>query len=314
MSLVTDTLTAFSANANFIAGSTTGPAITFPLTQGMGFVTAIYNGVKPYIDSGVFFQTVTQLNWLNAGTSKYKILLDDNTTWLLYASAFDGFSLSLSLTSKTRLSTTAPFNGTIQIAKNPGDVAVQEVQYDSCAGAYATTATLSGSADGGSGSYTFSWTKGGLVGTSLMMFALPHHVESMDEATSAAMTTIQLRSTTKGIATAVIADSWTMNEPEMPVTVGFAPWSPSNGPTVLVASNAQEAIAKAGTSDLSQDMDALSDLNSMCKSSSLLLAISSQRRQEQGVVEEYTLQNHVSSLELVFTKGLLTLKLCRLQW
>ena len=123
MSLVTDTLTAFSANTNFIVGGTTNPAITFPLTQGMGFVTAIYNGVTPYIDSGVFFQTVTQLNSSKAGTSKYKIVLDDSTTWLLYATASDGFDLSLSVTSKTRLSNAGPFCRTIQIAKKPGDVA-----------------------------------------------------------------------------------------------------------------------------------------------------------------------------------------------
>lgn len=41
MSLTTDTLTAFSANANLIPSGATTPAITFPLVQGMGFVTGI---------------------------------------------------------------------------------------------------------------------------------------------------------------------------------------------------------------------------------------------------------------------------------
>lgn len=41
MSLTTDTLTAFSANANLVPSGATTPAITFPLVQGMGFVTGI---------------------------------------------------------------------------------------------------------------------------------------------------------------------------------------------------------------------------------------------------------------------------------
>ncbi|KAL8831210.1 MAG: hypothetical protein Q9191_000991 [Dirinaria sp. TL-2023a] len=263
MSMATDKLSAFSVNINFVVGSTANVAIEFPLTQGMGFVTAIYNGVIPYIDSGVYFQTVTPLNSPKAGISKYKILLNDDTTWLLYATASDGSDLMLSLTSTTRLSAAGPFNGTIQVAKNPGDIAAQEAIYDSCAGAYAETTTLSGSANGVSGSYTFTWDKGGITDASLIMFALPHHIQSMDGATSAAKTTIQLRSTTKGIATAIIADSWTMNEPDMPVTVGFAPWSPSSGSNVAIPADAQEAVENAGTSELSQDMDSQSNLNSM---------------------------------------------------
>ena len=271
MSMVTDTLTAFSANANFVVGSTTSAAITFPLTQGMGFVTAIYNGVTPYIDSGVFFHTVTMLDSPKAGISKYKILLNDNSTWLLYASSSDDSGLVLSLASTTRLSAAGPFNGTIQIAKNPGDIAAQEVIYDSCAGAYAKTTTISGSTNGASGSYTLGWTKGGINDAALIMFALPHHIGSMDGPTTAAKTTIQLRSTTKGLATAVVADSWTMIEPDMPVVVGFAPWGASSGFNGTIPANAQEAIDKAGTSDLSQDMDAQSNLNSMCESCKLFL-------------------------------------------
>lgn len=279
MSMTTDKLSAFSVNTNFIVGGTTNPAIEFPLTQGMGFVTAIYNGVTPYIDSGVYFQTVTPLNSPKAGISKYKLLLNDDTTWLLYATASDDLGLVLSLASTTRLSAAGPFNGTIQVAKNPGDIAAQETIYDSCAGAYAETTTLSGSANGVSGSYTFTWTKGGITDASLLMFALPHHIESMDGATSAAKTTIQLRSTTKGLATAIIADSWTMNEPDMAVTVGFAPWSPSSGSNVAISANAQEAIENAGTSELSQDMDAQSNLNSMCESAHVFPILPESRSQ-----------------------------------
>ena len=43
--------------------------------------------------------------------------------------------------------------------------------------------------------------------TTLIMFALPHHVESFDANTKSAITTVQLNTTTKGVATAVVADS-----------------------------------------------------------------------------------------------------------
>ena len=262
MSLTTDTLTAFSANVNLVASGATIPAITFPLTQGMGFVSAIYHGVTPNIASDVFFKAITPLNAPKSGVTKYKIMLDDNTTWLLYATTADGSGLALTLTSTTQLVAAGPFTGTIQIAKNPGDIASQEAVYDSCAGAYAGTASLSGSANGASGSYTLSWTKSG-IDAPLLMFALPHHVESMDNTTSAGKTSIQLQTTTKGLATAIIGNSWTLEETDMPASIGFAPWDPNTGSSTTLPVNAQNAINNAGLSDLSQDMLAQSNLNSM---------------------------------------------------
>jgi endo-1,3(4)-beta-glucanase len=41
-----DTLTAFSANVNLLPSADAQPAVTFPLVQGMGFVTAIYRSVS----------------------------------------------------------------------------------------------------------------------------------------------------------------------------------------------------------------------------------------------------------------------------
>ena len=262
MSLTTDTLAAFSANVNLVSGGRTDPAMTLPLVQGMGFVTAIYHGVTPYIDSDVLFQKVVSLGTPKTSVTKYRILLNDNSTWLLYATSSDGSSLELTSTSTTRLAAAAPFTGTIQVAKNPGDVTSQEAIYDSCAGAYATAASLSGSVNGASGSYTLNWTKSG-QDASLIMFALPHHIESMDSTTSAAKAAIQLQSTTKGLATAIIGDSWTLLENDMPVTIGFAPWNPNTGSTTSIPLNAQNAISNAAATELSQNMTTQSNLDSM---------------------------------------------------
>jgi endoglucanase Acf2 len=56
----------------------------------------------------------------------------------------------------------------------------------------------------------------------LLMFALPHHAESFSPQTASAATSVQLQTTTKGLATAVVADSWTMVE-SLPTTMGFVP-------------------------------------------------------------------------------------------
>jgi len=261
MSLTTDTLAAFSANANLVPSGTSTPAITFPLLQGMGFITAIYNGATPYIDSTVLFSTVTPLTSPATGVTKYKLLLDDGNTWLLYATAANGSGLALTAMNSFRVVAPGSFTGTIQVAKIPRNDTTAEASYDKSAGTYATTAVLSGSVTGVSGSYTLAWTKTGTAG--LMMMALPHHVESMDATTSAGKTGIQLQTTIKGLATGIIADSWTMVEPTLPDSIGFAPWDPKTGVTDTIPATAQTAINNAGASDLAQDMNAQSNLNSM---------------------------------------------------
>ena len=195
--------------------------------------------------------------------TKYKLLLDDGNTWLLYATATNGSGLALNLLNTTRLEASGSFTGIIQVAKNPEDVVDNEASYDICAGAYATTATLSASVDGTSGSYSLSWTKIAPNDQPLMMMALPHHIQSMDPITIAGQTAIQLQTTTKGVATGIIGDQWTMVEPSMPVSIGFAPWNASAGSTNTIPTTAMTVIDIAAISDLSQDIYNQSNLNSM---------------------------------------------------
>ena len=86
----------------------------------------------------------------------------------------------------------------------------------------------------------------------------------MQSLSGANTTGIKLQTTTKGVATAVIGDSWTLVEPDMPVSIGFAPWNAATKQSTASLSTAvQAALNSAGESDLSQDMAAQSDLNSM---------------------------------------------------
>ena len=259
--LTMDSLTAFSANANLLPKAGSTPAITFPMVQGMGFVTGIYNNVTPYIRSSVYFKTLTPLTSPSAGVTKYRILLQDGNTWLLYARSNNGTGLALKVVSSSSIRGPGRFSGTIHIAKNPGATASNEATYDSCAGAYPKSATLSGSVSGTAGTYSLSWSRAGST-AGLLMFALPHHIQSLSTS-SAKITPLKLQTTTKGVATGVIANSWTLNEGGLPTSIGFAPWDASTGSTSTLSPAAKAAILKAGKSDLAQDMAGQSNLNSM---------------------------------------------------
>ena len=256
--LTTDTLEAFSVNVNLVAPGGTLPTISFPLLQGMGFVTAKYNSGTPLIQSGVGIQNVTYAGGvINGGyTFKYRILLTDGFTWLVYVTPLNaGYDEnSFTLISPGLVQGPSGFGGYIQVAKIPADIADVESVYDGSAGAYPTACTISGSVDGTAGTYQFSWTKQGAASESLLMFALPHHMESFAYNTRTGATDVELVTTTKGIATAVMGDSWTLTEPDLPITMGFSPWSPTLGDVSTLSAAAIQAINAAGAIELTQNV------------------------------------------------------------
>jgi endo-1,3(4)-beta-glucanase len=257
----TDSLKASSINVNLLPNAGAAPAVTFPLVQGMGFVTGLYNGSTPVVQTGVFFRNITQSALSpKAGVTKYTFVLEDGKTWLLYAYSSSGAPLNLTVVSNSLAQSRSNWYGIIQIAKNPGGAA--EALYDAACGAYATTASLSGSVNRATGTYSISFTKAGLVSTSLLMFALPHHVQSFSPATNRSVTSVQLQTTTKGLATAVVSDSWVLIEPNMPIGMGFAPWSPVSGSQSSLSADAVAAIQTAATSEVSQNMSQQTNLNS----------------------------------------------------
>lgn len=266
--LTTTNATDMSVLVQLRTSSTAAPAIEFPLVQGAGFITAIYHGVTPVIQSGVFFLNVTKVTTQpRPGVIKYRIALNDGKTWFLYATSTGGSELDLQVVNNGLMQATAPFTGTIQIAKDPTattNSAVGEALYDAASGAYATGSTVSGTAVGMRGTYTFTFAKAGLAGAPLLMFALPHHVSSFDDVTNASLQAgLQLQTTTKGIATAVVADAWTMVETRLPVDMTFLPWSPTEGSKGKLSAAAKARILAVAQAELSQDIAAQTNLNSM---------------------------------------------------
>ncbi len=184
--------------------------------------------------------------------------------WLLYASSSDGGDISFQMQSNSRVEAAAPLTGVIQVAKLPVGSS-DESLYDAAAGVYATGATLSGSTSGNTGSYTLRWTKAGIDAASrpLLMFALPHHVESFDPTTNGGRTSLQLQTPTKGAATAVRGDAWTMVESNLPVDIGFEPWNPARTGPLELSANALQLINEVAVNETNQDVDAQSNLDSM---------------------------------------------------
>jgi endo-1,3(4)-beta-glucanase len=135
--------------------------------------------------------------------------------------------------------------------------------YDQACGAYATGVKLVGSATDTSGSYTFCFKKDGMKEATLAMFALPHHQSSFDGATKGKMANVKLQTTTKGLANAVLADSWTMVEPKLPTTIGFLPWSPEAGGISSISEAAKKTIHGIAQKEISQDIMGQTDQPSM---------------------------------------------------
>ncbi|TKA77517.1 hypothetical protein B0A49_03340 [Cryomyces minteri] len=256
-SLTTDTLTTSSVNVNLAANEGSAPLITFPLEQGMGFVTGIYKGAQPFIESSVFFRGSFTFAGLVEGAFKYRMLLEDDMTWLFYVVPSYGTGDPPAFTQKSNTCIQGPqaFSGTIHVAKVPVNDGDAETRYDASAGVYPVGRQAPDGRDLGSiGSYTFAWNKAGLTDKPLLTFVLPHHVQSFDNATSGAKSNVTLVSTTKGMMTAVVADSWTMVE-TLPKDLGLAPYSLASGSITSLAQSVVTLLNSVAQQELSQSFD-----------------------------------------------------------
>jgi endo-1,3(4)-beta-glucanase len=76
--LTTDELRGFSCNVNFAPQMGAPQIVSFPLLQGMGFVTGIYRNCVALVQSSVFFREFSAMPQINGGqTSKYRMVLED---------------------------------------------------------------------------------------------------------------------------------------------------------------------------------------------------------------------------------------------
>ncbi|KIW26143.1 hypothetical protein, variant 3 [Cladophialophora immunda] len=265
--LTADSLLAFSANIHLQPSTGSPSVLTMSVVQGMAFITGQYVNLQPAIQSSVFFRNVAAAGEPKPGIFKYRVTLEDGKLWLIYAIPANGLTPNFQLSSSTLLRGLPNWYGDIQIAKLSDDSL--ESIYDDAAGAYPTAGHISGSAQNTTAQYSLSWSKGGVYSsnTTLLMFALPHHRESFDSFTQCNVTAIELATTTKGNATAVVSDYWVLEERNLPITLGFAPWRPGN-PTDFQGANslspaALSIIQNVAATEASQNMSVQTNLNSM---------------------------------------------------
>ena len=265
--LATDSLEAFSVNANLHApGYGTTPLLTFPLVEGMAFVTAVYHRGAPLIQTGLGFENLTYTGSVgNEQTFKYRVRLTEGSTWLIYVTPSDDqySQNSFTLLSPVAIQGPSGFAGSIQVAKVPLNSEAAEEIYDGAAGAYATGARISGSVVDTTGTYSLDWQRAGRDGQDLLMFALPHHWDSFEYGTMSGLTDVSLFTTTKGMAMAVRGDSWTLIEPNLPIDMSFNPWSPEHGDIDTLSPSAMEAINAAASIELTESIANQSSLGSM---------------------------------------------------
>lgn len=269
--LTTDQLTDLSVRVNLRPTPHSPPAVQFPLVQGTAFITAIYNGSTPLIQTGVYFRTITRATKdIKPGITRYKLRLEDGATWLLYAYHAPGAAaLDMHVLNNGLAQARGPFHGIVQVAKVPSTGAGGEDVYDAACGAYPVGVQLSGAVHGaigvGEGSYTFRFRKAGMQAATLLMYALPHHQSSFDAATRGRVTGLRLDTPTKGVARGVAADAWTMveGEREMAWGVGFVPWKPGVGSVGALGEATKAFVHNVTLKELSQDMVRQSDQDSM---------------------------------------------------
>lgn len=245
------------------AASTTRRMRT-PLCLGAGFISAEYFGITPLIESSIFFGTVTRVQSPFLGIVKYRVTLLDGKIWLIYAqpdTTVTQVSFSLTVVTNGKLQAAGPFSGIIQIAKVGRSAnSAAETALDQAMGGVCNGATVSAQTTGGSvANYQINYQryKGSRP---LLMFALPHHLNSFTSTTRAAQrNTYQLTSTAKGMMTAVVSDRWFLTENSLPTNIGWMPVKSGTAP--VFSSTSLNLLSSVARTEIAQDFNAQTNLD-----------------------------------------------------
>ncbi|KAF8249610.1 glycoside hydrolase [Wilcoxina mikolae CBS 423.85] len=236
------------------------------LCQGMGFISATYTDLTPVVDSSVLVRNSTEVAGFRPGARKYRMILENDSVWVLYSfPALGSLPLDLNVVNNGHLEATRPFSGLIQIAKisktSTGYAAVEAV-LDAAAGSWCKSVSVAASVSGSTGRYQFNFERQGSSTSELLMFALPHHVQSFETTTAAKIkSALKFYSPTKGPMTAVAANQWRLVETGLPTSIGWLPVKAGAAATFSSASlNRISAVAKY---EMQQDFSALSNLDTM---------------------------------------------------
>ncbi|KAI8093936.1 endo-1,3(4)-beta-glucanase, partial [Thamnidium elegans] len=208
----------FGANIKL---SGNGGSINFPVARGTPFITSVYKNLTPQFFTQHAIIKITADKELGDNTySGYKFKISFNnsptSTYLIYV--LGDQPLTLKKDGFSNLIATSSFNGVIQVAKLPDTSGSEEI-LDAHKGVWSTGGAVDTSAD--SKSYTIKWNRQGDLSKKLLAYAYPHHLSSFSNGVS--KTNMVLQSSSKGPMQAVIGNSWTLQETDLPSTE----WLPS---------------------------------------------------------------------------------------
>lgn len=276
-----------SINVKLASTSTLGSDyIEIPVVQGMGFVTAIYHGdTVPLLNSLIGILTLTQetSSVLNETVLKYRATLFNGVEWIIYVtlpSSSNSFKLTASDPYNIKGSKTidgliiqvavAPSTSSTNLKKR--DESVFEGYYDSAAGMYVTDTEVEGTITAGTvAQYGFKYTTEGESSSGLpIVFALPHHVESLVSSVSQCATGISLSSTTKGEMYAYLTDELLMSE-TLQTDIQFLPWTESMTQSLSYTADQLNLLVETANEELQVDIAAtVASMDSMYYSGKVL--------------------------------------------
>lgn len=244
-------MTDLSVNVGLKAGS---GYIELPLVLGMGMVTGIYHGLTPLLQSSAGFKSLTTETGPGKGITKYKATLFSDEQWLIYLT---GSSQLLVNSDNFLEGTQLDLEIMVQVAVLGNSSTKAEDYYDMAAGMYVVSAKTDGSvgSDMALAEYGFVYeTKGSSESGKPLVFALPHHVESLSSETAQTATGIGLDSTTKGTMYGFLTLELKMQE-ELNREIGYAPWSQQlKGSTVSWTPEQLQLIASTASEELAADI------------------------------------------------------------
>ncbi|CDS06153.1 hypothetical protein LRAMOSA08681 [Lichtheimia ramosa] len=237
----------FSANLELSTAPGDQRRIEFPLVRGMAYVTAIYHNLTPqFFTQHAIIRVEADSHSGNERFMgrKFKISMNDDptTTFLIYALGDQPLELHRDGTSN--LVASRPYNGPIRVAKLPN--AGDESTLDNSRGVWPTGGRLRAQGSREQGEYHIEWQTQGDSADKLLMYAYPHHLDSL---TNTQRTRLTLQSATKGAMTAVVGSRWSLVESSLsPVE-----WLPLNPAAPASAIN---EIMAAMDKDLQSDYTA----------------------------------------------------------
>lgn len=194
----------FCITANYELSTSAIPngKLSFPLVQGMGFITGVYNNLIPLIKSAKGFKSVVGVKCQNPNLKKFEIVLNDDSKWCLFINQDLSVKFNQDQIIFNKIITDKPL--ILQVGYETFEY------YDQVAGNYVKSVDLVLNDDNYEISYKLSGTDISLLDKTLIM-APPHWRQTFTDYLNGTKTNFILNSCTLGSLQGCITNKLIMN-------------------------------------------------------------------------------------------------------